>query len=349
MRIQKARETGRNVADTLKIMWRLDRTVVIVMAGRALIEAAIPFVGIYLSEYVLDRLGPGCDVRALLKVVFAAVGAVFGMMVLSGYLKKLFEVHMGICVHRFDMEMGKRTLTMDYELLESPLVNELRTRIRNDRDWGTGFYAIIWQSASFVQEGLSLLIAVLVLAPLFGDGQAAGTPWTALMMLCFVGIILFSNIYLTKDRERLFKMLTQYGASLGYEDYFLYRPWNHREGKDIRIYQGQRLLLGHMEEGEEAAGSRRDKITVSQSRSGLVSGGSAGLLQVLAYLFAVIRAVCGAISVGALVKYASAIYRFSQALAAVCGAGSEYVVAARRNQSTLEYLNVKDGVISGKS
>ncbi len=347
MRIQKARETGRNVADTLKIMWRLDRTVVIVMAGRALIEAAIPFVGIYLSEYVLDRLGPGCDVRALLKVVFAAVGAVFGMMVLSGYLKKLFEVHMGICVHRFDMEMGKRTLTMDYELLESPLVNELRTRIRNDRDWGTGFYAIIWQSASFVQEGLSLLIAVLVLAPLFGDGQAAGTPWTALMMLCFVGIILFSNIYLTKDRERLFKMLTQYGASLGYEDYFLYRPWNHREGKDIRIYQGQRLLLGHMEEGEEAAGSRRDKITVSQSRSGLVSGGSAGLLQVLAYLFAVIRAVCGAISVGALVKYASAIYRFSQALAAVCGAGSEYVVAARRNQSTLEYLNVKDVLCRG--
>ncbi len=74
------------------MMWRLDRTMVTAMAGNALIGAVFPFVGIYLSEYVLDHIGPGCDVRTLLKVVFASVGAVFVLMVASGYLKKMFEV-----------------------------------------------------------------------------------------------------------------------------------------------------------------------------------------------------------------------------------------------------------------
>ena len=62
----------------------------------------------------------------------------------------------------------------------------------------------------------------------------------------------------------------------------------------------------------------------------------------LAWLFVVLRAVSGALTVGAMMKYAAAIYRFSQALAEVCNAASGYAAAAKRSQSTLEYLNVKD-------
>ena len=343
----EGKRTGKSIVDTLTMMWRLDRTMVTAMAGNALIGAVIPCVGIYLSEYVLDHIGPGCDVEALFKVVFASVGAVFVLMVASGYLKKLCEVHRDICIRRFDMEMGKRTLTMDYELLDSPAVNELRTRMRNDQDWGAGFYSIIEQSDYFMQQCLSLGIAIFVLAPLFTDSRALQTPWTALLALCFGAVILVSGVYLAKCRERLFQMFSKYSESLGYEEYFLYRPWNYREGKDIRIYQGQELLLGHMEEKEAEAGRKREEITESQSRSGLVSGGSSGLLQVLAWLFVVLRAVSGALTVGAMMKYAAAIYRFSQALAEVCNAASGYAAAAKRSQSTLEYLNVKDVLYRG--
>ena len=85
---RKRKEIVQNIVDTVRMMWRLDRTVVVTMLANALIEAAIPFVGIYLSAYVLDGLGTGQQKEGLLNVVFMAVGLVFMLTVLSSYLKK---------------------------------------------------------------------------------------------------------------------------------------------------------------------------------------------------------------------------------------------------------------------
>ena len=347
MERKAVKNNWKNVKDTIGMMWGLDRAMVIIMAANALTEAVIPFVGIYLSAYVLDGLGSGREKEELLKVVLLTVGLVFLMTVLSSYLKKLHEVRADICVRRFDMEMGRRTLTMDYELLDSPLVNEIRTRIRNDSNWGAGFHSIIEISKWFVHRCFSLIIAILVLAPLFMDGKIFQTSASLILALGFTGIIIFSTWFLVKARNRIYRLLDENSNSYSYVDYFLYQPWDYKMGKDIRIYGGQKLIQARMAEGERSIDGWVRKATLSECGRGLVSGSSTGLLQVLAYLFVVVRAISGALTVGALIKYASAIYQFSQALASLFAAGSGYVAAANRHQSTMEYLDVKDVLYRG--
>lgn len=335
----------KNSKDMIRIMWRLDRTLVLLTTANALIQALIPFVGIYLSAYVLDGLGTGQEKEELLKVVLAAVGLVFFLMILSSYLKKHMEIRTDVCAHKYDMERGRRTLTMDYELLDSPLVNDIRTRIHNDGNWGAGFYSIIGTADLFVQACFNLVAAFLVLLPLFADGEVFRTPLTLALVFGFVGIISFSTWFLLKATKRIFGLLDENSNEFTYLEYFLYRSWDCKMGKDVRIYKGQGLIENYMR--EDMRESWIKKATASESGRGLVSGGSAGLLQAFAYLFVVVRAVSGALTVGALMKYAAAIYRFSQALATMFRAGSSFVAYAGRNQSTMEYLDVKDVLYRG--
>lgn len=339
------KNTTANIKDMVRIMWRLDRILVILMMTNALIQALIPFAGIYLSAYVLDGLGMGQEKQELFKVVLAAVGLVFLLMIISSCLKKHFELRTDVCVRRYDMERGRRTLTMDYELLDSPLVNDIRTRIHNDGNWGAGFYSIIGTAEWFVQACFQLAAAFLVLSPLLADGRVFQTPVSLVLVLGFLGIIIFSTWFLRRATKRIFGLLDENSSELTYLEYFLYRTWDCKMGKDIRIYKGQGLIERYMRKD-----MRKDWIkraTVSESARGLVSGGSAGLFQVFAYLFVVVRAVSGALTVGALMKYAAAIYRFSQALAAMFKAGSSFAAYAGRNQSTMEYLDVKDVLYRG--
>lgn len=339
------KNTMKNSKDMITIMWRLDRMLVLLTMANAMIQALIPFVGIYLSAYVLDGLGTGQEKEELLTVVLMAVGLVFFLMILSSYLKKHMDIRTDVCAHRYDMERSRRTLTMDYELLDSPLVNDLRTRIHNDGNWGAGFYSVIGTADLFVQACFNLVAAFLVLLPLFADGEVFRTPLTLALVFGFVGIISFSTWFLLKATKRIFGLLDENSNEFTYLEYFLYRSWDCKMGKDVRIYKGQGLIENYMREDMRERWIK--KATASESGRGLVSGGSAGLLQAFAYLFVVVRAVSGALTVGALMKYAAAIYRFSQALAWMFRAGSSFVAYAGRNQSTMEYLDVKDVLYRG--
>ena len=339
------KNTMKNSKDMITIMWRLDRMLVLLTMANAMIQALIPFVGIYLSAYVLDGLGTGQEKEELLTVVLMAVGLVFFLMILSSYLKKHMDIRTDVCAHRYDMERSRRTLTMDYELLDSPLVNDLRTRIHNDGNWGAGFYSVIGTADLFVQACFNLVAAFLVLLPLFADGEVFRTPLTLALVFGFVGIISFSTWFLLKATKRIFGLLDENSNEFTYLEYFLYHSWDCKMGKDVRIYKGQGLIENYMREDMRERWIK--KATASESGRGLVSGGSAGLLQAFAYLFVVVRAVSGALTVGALMKYAAAIYRFSQALACMFRAGSSFVAYAGRNQSTMEYLDVKDVLYRG--
>ncbi len=338
---------SKNIRDTIRIVWQIDRALVVIMAVNALIKAAIPFVGIYLSAYVLDGLGTGAAQEGLIKMVLLAVGLVFGMSVLSAYLKKLYEVRTQRCVRTFDMEMGRRTLTMDYELLDSPRVNEIRTRIRSANNWGDGLFSVIGNAEILIREALSLCIAVGVLVPLFTGSRVFETPASLLLVLGFGGIIVLSNWFLGNAVRRMYRLLDENGRDYGYLDYFLYGPWDHKIGKDIRAYGGQKLIRAGMQEAEKERSKWIRKTTFLEGRRGLVSGGSAGLLQALAYLFVAVRAVSGAITAGELVKYAAVIYQFARNLSSMLTAGASYVAAANRHQSIIEYLNVKDVLYRG--
>ncbi|MCM1039185.1 MAG: ABC transporter ATP-binding protein/permease [Ruminococcus sp.] len=337
----------KNVTDALKMMWQLDRVVGIVSVLRAIIEGALPFIGIYLSAYILDGLQRGTDGRTLFYTAFIAVALVFALTVLDSYLEKIFALHAYSCSQKFEMQLGRRTLDMDYELLESPRVNEIRTRIHSDHNWGSGFYSVIWDFHQVISSIAGLGISIGIMTPLLLESNIFSEPFVLLLIFAFVGTIVFSTRYLSGKQKSINKVMDQAAQMRTYEEYFLTRRAEYREGKDIRTYRAQRLIEDYLGKNDGQINIWMKELTSDGCRSGFMNGFSMGLLQTLAYLFVVFRAVSGALTIGLVLKYAATIYRFSTSLLTACSTVSEFAVSARRQQSMLDYQNVESVLYKG--
>lgn len=344
---QKMKNAINIISDAVRMMWQLDRVVVISTVSGAVLDAALPFVGIYLSAYVLDGLQAGMDGHTLLRMVGIAVTIVFLLTVFAYYNKEIWNVHVSKCTRSFDMEMSRRTLAMDFELLDSPLVNEIRARIYNNSTWGSGFASVIMDFSNALRSILELGIAVGVLAPLFAESNVFRDISALLLIFGFFAVMFLSALLAGISRKKMYDLMQTAGAYHGPEEYFLSRIHEYKQGKDIRTYGGQKLIETYLNKSDGIMAGWMKIAVSNMSLNGFVTGMASGLLQIFAYLFVVFRAAAGALAIGSLLKYAATIYRFSTALTRVISEASQLTMSAKRQQATMEYMNIKDVLYKG--
>lgn len=339
--------TVKHMWEVQRMMWELDRTVCLTGIAVAFIDAVQPFIGIFLSSYVLDGLEQGQDMERRILTAILAVGGVFGLQVLKSYINKIQKVHTDTCMFSYEKKRSERTLTMDYELLESPMVNEIRTRVKNDHNWGSGFYSVIWALPRLVSAMFGVVISIIVVLPLFWQ-QGSFDVLTLSVLAIFLILIFWQNQYLTKKRRRTHELQNNSAGTMKWFGYYVWRYNDYQDGKDIRIFGGQPVIEEKIDKDYADKKEYYQKpIIRNDIEKGFAKGAFTGMLQILAYVFVALRAVSGSLSVGLVVKYASTVYQFATSMANVFGTFSEYAIAAERQQSTLEYMNVQDVLYKG--
>jgi ATP-binding cassette, subfamily B, bacterial len=336
------------IRSTMKTAYRLNKTAVILTVLSSLIGAINPYVTILLSAYILDGLPASDGVLRLLRVVVAGISIVFALNFFEKYINKINTVQIDICVRKFNMEMGKKTLTMDFELVESPLVNEIRNRIKNDHSWGAGFYSVFWQLSWLLGSFFSLITGFIVMFPLFLTGNFFAHWSTPIYFLALIAITIASALFNANYvNKKSFELMDETSKARNYFGYFMWGGIDYKSGKDIRIYDASNIMKSYMEDTDEWKRTWINKFTKLNIIGGFTGGLSSGVLQGGAYLFVVLRAVRGALSVGSVIKYATTIYNFANNLSSFMDAVSNFAVTSKRQQSTLDYIGVKDVLYHG--
>ena len=344
---QKFRRSVSQIMAIQRMLWQLDRGLFLVLAAGAVTEAVQPFVGIYLSAYVLDGLSYGKRSDSLIFTAVLAVGGNFLLTLFRAWLEKLNQVRRYACVTNFEKQWVMRTLTMDYELLESPAVNAIRSRMNSDRNWGAGFLSVILELPVLYCSLLSMVISTVVLLPLFLDGSLFSDALSLGVLAVFAGVIIFNCRFGSKKRRRLEQLLTGITERVRWIGFFLWKKHFYRQGMDIRIFGGQGVINWYMDRDMDAILNYQKKIIRSESERGFGAGLASGLLQLTAYLFVALRAVIGGLSAGSVVKYASAVYRFANSVSELLQSFTENTIVAQRQQSTVDYMNIKDVLYKG--
>jgi len=344
----KIKKTWNDIVSSLKMLWSLDKILFLVCVGIALIDSMIPYIEICLSAYVLDGLATGIPFRTFLQAVCLVLISILILKILKAYMDKIYNVRIEICDRKFNMLLGKRTLEMDYELLDSPRVNEINNRIKNDHDWGAGFLSVVYQFPALLRNALSFVLAVVILIPLFTESNVFDEWYAVGVLLLFVLVCIFNTVFSSKKQKEYHNLLSSDNGDYRYRSYYIWGGRDYKQGMDVRIFNGQKLIEEHIcEEDSKQYIPWTKSLTVNGCQRGLAGGLSTGILQTAAYLFVAIRAIEGALSVGSLVKYATVIYQFSSALSGVLRMLSEFALTAKRQQSSLDYINVEDVLPKG--
>ena len=329
----------------IRMVWRMDRGLVVHSVLRALLQAAIPYVGILLSAYVLDGLQAGLRFEELLPTVVLALAAAFLLSCAQAYEQKKVAIHADRSGKTYDSFVSMKTLELDYPQLESPAANNLRGRILLDANWGAGFFSLAWILPELMNALFSCLISLGLLIPLLAGGVLGGS-LAPLWLAAFLAVLVFSVAFGRVKTKQQYKIISDVpvakSSTAGY-----FTSMDYHVGKDIRLYGAQPMVEQAMQAAEYPMQGWIRSIVRNNVASGFSSGFCAGLMQLFAYLLVTLRTAAGALTVGSLVRYAGVLYQFSQAAANLFATITEFTVAAGRLESTESYLDLEDVLQKG--
>jgi ATP-binding cassette subfamily B protein len=256
--------------------------------------------------------------------------------VLSSYLERQKTIASDRLVREFGMEVGRTTMNMDYEILESPAVGELRSRMHNDRQWGAGFQSVIRQTEGVSEGILGVLTGVVLLLPmLVSIGDIS-------VFLFVVFISLFSLITAVIQarviNKRNLKMIDEYTASGAFFGHFIWQSLNIADVKDIHLYRADGLIRKHVDQKYDQKKSWITRYALLHMTGGFAGSLAIGLIQLGASVFIILRAAAASLPVGSVMLYIAAFTSISTSLSRLAAAAASLSLAAARQKSTLDYL-----------
>lgn len=337
----------KSIGNSIRLIWEMDRMLLMHTIAASVIGVVVPYIGIFLSAYVLDGLQSGEEIRKLLLVSSAAVAVIFLLTVLESFFKKCKEIHTDQCGKTYDTLISMKTISMDYPLLNSPVVHEIRAKIVHDNLWGAGFYSLVWQLPELLNSMISIVISAVLILPLFIGAQIFSDVSAVFLIMVFIIMIGWNVWFASEKKKEHYKLLDDPTMDQSYLSYFLWKGQDYHYGKDVRIYQAKPLIENKMRGDVLLNGQWMKKIVKNQMQAGFSESFSAGILQVTAYLFVALRAAAGALTAGAVVKYAGMIYQLSKSVSDIFSALEEYAICSNRQLSTLEYLKIPDVLNKG--
>ena len=78
---------AKQIISVQRMLWQLDRTIFIMLVLETIIDAVLPFIGIYLSAYVLDGLTLGQSMSTLIVTSTVVVGVIFVLTLLRAWME----------------------------------------------------------------------------------------------------------------------------------------------------------------------------------------------------------------------------------------------------------------------
>lgn len=353
------REHRKNIIKILKYVYEMDKCYFPFISISLMLRAAVPYLELLLSAYILDGIGAHTEIREMLTVITVSVAVIMLVQFIAGAISNKMEVHKEQMYYLYECETQTKMLEMDFSRIDSPQVKELKDRIRKDNNWGSGIYGVFWQFEGIVSNIFNLIGAVVVGLPMAGymiQSKMAAV-WLILAALVIVQILTMRlQVHFSKQGD-----YCRYHEAESVEekeetfcfawDFGLQESYNYKNGKDIRIYGSYDLMKRWTTEVLKHKGFRDALVKkAAQGDGGAAFCGAMlnGSVSGASYLIVVLIALAGTVTVGNVVRFAGCLANFLESVTELVNYISYLALTARKQLSTLELINMQDEMYKGK-
>ena len=324
------------IREILRYAYSKSHKAMILVLLYPLLNAVITGGSAALSATILNGLAANAAYETLITTVIVGLSLVGAAQVLRSYLQQQKTIASDRLVREFGMEVGRTTMNMDYEVLESPAVGELRSRMHNDRQWGAGFQSVISQTESVLAGILGVFTGIVLLLPML---VSIGDVFVFLfVVLISLSSLITAAIHARMINKRNLKMIDEYTASGAFFGHFIWQSLNVADVKDIHLYRADELIRKHVDQKYDQKKSWISRYTLLHMTGGFAGSLIIGLIQLGASVFIILRAAAASLPVGSVILYIVAFTSISTSLSQLAAAAAALSLAAARQKSTLDYL-----------
>lgn len=297
-----------------------------------------PFIGIILLGHVTDAFLNGTAIRDISEYIFIMFGISLVLSIIEARCREWYNQKNEFFKELETPEFCRKAVRMDYELLENNHVQDIRFHAVNNSYFGTaGFLMyqidVIWKSA------VSVICAVIISFPVLaekGNGNSSVSDASSVVLvLILVGLITLNyklNKKYSKKASELEKTFSHESFNFKYYTDKMINIENH---KSIRLFDESRILSKKINDIYREFFRCRSNQTRNFQKRDSSSEAITNICCVIIYVFIVVKAFYGYISVGAVVTYAAAIIRLTKAVSEMV---AEMAYTSMVNEYCAEYM-----------
>ena len=333
------------------------------MGFKALLDTVISFTGLLLSVYILDQLATGIHFGQTFLVAAVTCLMLLVLNLGSGMLQNRLDVRWEIVYRKWDSITEEKILRMDFSKIDDPKTRKMKERIWQDNNWGAGINTVRWYMQSIMDGVCRMAGAVAVGAPVFVYVLRAKSWIVPAVLFVIVLAIAVGSIIGTRyekkvqeylmgnhiidkeetDEERIRNANLVWDLALGY-------GYSYRDGKDARLYRGYGLLRYWSLERitSPVLKGRVREISLSSGKSNFWGIVPTGIVECGSYLAVGLLALAGAMSIGSVIRFAGCLKNIFNTASNLCYQFPQLALGARRQVSTLEFLEIGDDMYKGK-
>lgn len=347
-----------NIRRVMKLIVSLDKSYVPWNAVSVLLSAVLSYGGMILSAYVLNRIAGGFAFAELFEKVILGVALLsLGGSVLR-ILNRRINIKSQMIGEKYLALQQEKIMNMDFSMIDSPRLKEMRERIRLDNNWGAGIFTVFWCGKGVLEAFVRIVGAVIIGIPIFSyfRKEDLGWLWAVLLLLCLIlGIGLkFYRHFQNMSHYVMFHVPTAEEKQFlwNYVWDFAYGSWHYRygNGKDVRIYNSYDVMKKWTYDKLQS----KEFFDYTIKRPGIGDAGSNGiqtalyvLTQIGAYGIVIMAALKGNMPVGSLILYADCLANIMIQATYLVTASLDLCLGARKQVGILELLELSDEMYKG--
>lgn len=351
------REHIKNIRKILKIITGIDKWYFLFTSIVHIINVIVPYIQLVLSAYILDAIIAQENFKEVMLVITGTLFIILCLNFTASSIWNRMEVRRERAYLLYSCMTQTRMLDMDFSRIDSPEIKELRNRIITDNNWGAGINSLFWQGNSIIFGLFNIIGAAVVAFPVISFLFTSGRNYVIIIFLILAIILIVSmksGIYFKKKTfQFMFSKIdeSEKEDSLVLSWHFASgNGFNYKNGKDIRIYGS----YGLMERWSIAAfkSQKNHKLLKNSAIGWAGKDGSSefaiSAIRGCAYLSVTLAAIAGKAGAGDIIRLAGCLDKLFTSAYNLVNNIAEFALTARKQASTIEFLELDDEMYKGK-
>ncbi len=351
------REHIKNIRKILKIITGIDKWYFLFTSIVHIINVIVPYIQLVLSAYILDAIIAQENFKEVMLVITGTLFIILCLNFTASSIWNRMEVRRERAYLLYSCMTQTRMLDMDFSRIDSPEIKELRNRIMTDNNWGAGINSLFWQGNSIIFGLFNIIGAAVVAFPVISFLFTSGRNYVIIIFLILAIILIVSmksGIYFkNKTFQFMFSKIdeSEKEDSLVLSWHFASgNGFNYKNGKDIRIYGSYGLM-----ERWSIAAFKNPKKRKRLKNSAIGWAGKDGssefaisAIRGCAYLSVTLAAIAGKAGAGDIIRLAGCLDKLFTSAYNLVNNIAEFALTARKQASTIEFLELDDEMYKGK-
>lgn len=343
---------------TIKLLFKYYKTHMIYITILSVMQAVFPLITIYVTARIIDAIVMKMATDTIIFWATVSVVSIFIINIIQKTFSALSEREYSKIFESYLKIWNDIYNDLDYQMIEDPAVISKKENIDKIFNFtGRGVLWIIYALNDFIKSILLIIGSIFLTVQFFYEKLPTTSPYyylnTTLSNISFIAILIILSIIIIyiqwKIRSAWSRMLSEGTKGNSIFGFYMFYINEKKRAIDVRLFNQDRIGKETVKESDTfLPGGILDRIHLNViSKYSAIENFVNKIQMSIIYIFVIIKAYEGVISIGMLSQYIGSILQLTSSFVLFASTIADMLINSEFTKSTFEFIENNESMYQG--